>query len=116
MCSKQLMKYKRGKARQEIAKEHLSKLYDFATNSQYPLEYRKKSAELILKISQKFKVSLDKHYKILTCKNCSSFLLDTNSFSIRLNKGHLVYKCKNCGEIYRIPYTSKNHKKSQIKP
>jgi RNase P subunit RPR2 len=88
------MKYTRGKTRQEIAKKHISELYDFTTNPQYPLEYRKKSAELIFKISQKFKVSLEKKHKVLLCKKCHSFLLDTNLFSIRLKEGHLVYKCK----------------------
>jgi len=110
------MKYTRGKTRQEIARVHISNLYDFATNPRYQLEYRKKSAELILKISQKFKVPLEKQQKILLCKKCHSFLLDTRLFSIRLKEGHLVYKCKNCGEIYRMPYISKNGKRSQIKP
>ncbi len=116
MCSKQRMKYSKGKARQDIAKEHISELYNFATNNKYPLEYRKKAAKLILKISQKFKLSVGKEQKILLCKRCNAFLLDPAAFSIRLKDGHLVYKCKNCGEIYRIPYNAKNGKRSQIKP
>lgn len=73
-------------------------------------------AQLISKLSTRYKVKIPREYKRRICKECKSFLMPGKNCVVRTRKGRVVYHCLECGRITRYPYIrEKKAKRSKKK-
>ncbi|NPA74943.1 MAG: RNAase P [Euryarchaeota archaeon] len=61
-------------------------------------------AALILKISRKYNIRLNRERKMRICKKCGAFLYPGKTATVRLKRGKLIIKCHNCGSYKRYPF------------
>ncbi|MGI0100659.1 MAG: ribonuclease P protein component 4 [Candidatus Micrarchaeaceae archaeon] len=91
-----------------IAAERIGILYGLAKGaySNNEVELSRRYTKLLLRISQHYRIKLDRHMKIGICKKCGSPLIAGINLRVRAASSNrrMVYKCIDCGTERSIPY------------
>lgn len=99
-----------------IANERINILFNLAENEFFTHPERShRYAELALKISTKYNLSIPAQWNRRYCKNCHKFLFPGQNCSIRLVNCTVNIKCSECGHIMKIPYIKEIKSKRRAK-
>lgn len=108
-------KKKRKLRQKQLAKEHITQLFDQAdkTYSKRPT-FAQKYVDIARKIHMRYKIKLPRVLKRKFCKHCYTYLRADTNARIRIKQGIYTVYCKSCKKFTRIPFKGKNTKLTSV--